>query len=89
MELSSIVYLGFSVITFAIIYGIAFMLMPTILGSYFTSIDPNLIHSNADWLAMYQTHEETAKYLVPLIPTLGIFILVLKVIMTAAARGRE
>lgn len=87
--MSSIVYLGFSVITFCIIYGIAFMLMPTILGSYFTAIDPNLVHSNQDWLDMYQTHEDTAKYLVPLIPTFGIFILVIKIVMTAAARGRE
>ena len=87
--MSSIVYLGFSIITFGIIYGISFVLMPTILGTYFTAIDPNLIHSNADWLAMYETHEETAKYLVPLIPTFGIFILVIKIVMTAAARGRE
>ena len=85
----SIVFLGFSIITLAILYGVSFMLIPIILGSYFTSIDPNLIHSNSDWLTMYQTNEDTTQYLVPLIPTFAIFVLVIKVILTASARGRE
>ena len=37
----------------------------------------------------YDTNEETAMFIVPLIPTLGIFIFIIKVLMVAATRGRE
>ena len=85
----SIVFLGFSLITLAILYGVSFMLTPMILGSVFTNMNAELVISNADWLSMYQTNEDTAQYLVPLIPTFAIFVLVIKVILVASAHGRE
>ena len=85
----SIVFLGFSLITLAILYGVSFMLTPMILGSVFTNMNAELVISNADWLSMYQTNEDTAQYLVPLIPTFAIFVLVIKVILVASAHGRD
>ena len=87
--MSGIINLGFSIIIFAISYGLAFIFMPIIIGSFFTSVDPTMIHSNSSWLTMYQTNEDTVRYLVPLVPSFAIMIFVLKVIMTASARGAE
>ena len=41
------------------------------------------------WSGIYEQNETTVKYLVPLMPTMGIVIIVIKVLMTAAARGRD
>ena len=86
---SSLVYLGLSLILFVITYGIAFTLMPIVFGAFFTQINNMPQTSNADWAAIGVTNENTVKYLVPLMPTLGIVIIVIKVLMTASARGRD
>lgn len=88
---SSLVYLGLSLILFVITYGISFLLMPMIFGEFFTMMDNTGITANisAEWLALYEQNEDTVQYLVPLMPTLGIVIIVIKVLMTASARGRE
>jgi len=41
------------------------------------------------WAATYEETEETTRWLIPLIPTIGIFILIIKVFMVASARGRD
>ena len=87
--MSSLVYLGLSLILFAITFGISFLLMPMIFGSFFQLVDDNSITLNAEWLALYNQNKETIQYLVPLMPSLGILIIVIKVLMTASARGRE
>jgi len=63
--------------------------MPMIFGAFFTLVDSNNFTINAEWLAIYEQNKTTVQYLVPLMPSLGIVIIVLKVLMTAAARGRE
>ena len=87
--MSSLVYLGLSLILFVITYGIAFTLMPMIFGSFFTMMDDNNFTINAGWQAIYEQNEDTVQYLVPLMPTMGIIIIVIKVLMTASARGRD
>ena len=89
--MSSLVYLGLSLILFVITYGIAFTLMPMIFGAFFTVVDSQAFENfiNPSWMAIYETNEDTVQYLVPLMPTLGVVILVIKVIMTASARGRD
>lgn len=87
--MSSLVYLGFSLILFVITYGIAFILMPMIFGSFFTLMDSNNFTINAEWQAIYEKNEDTVQYLVPLMPSMGILIIVIKVLMTASARGRD
>lgn len=87
--MSSLVYLGFSLILFVVTYGIAFIMMPMIFGSFFTMMDDNNFTINAEWQALYEQNEDTVQYLVPLMPTFGIIIIVIKVLMTASARGRD
>jgi putative exporter of polyketide antibiotics len=68
-----------------------FTIAPMILGSVFTVMEANLTNGNMtqEWIDMYNQTKETTQYLVPLIPTIGIFILVIKVLMVASARGRD
>ena len=85
--MSSLVYLGFSVVVFIITYGLMFMLLPSILGVFF-SLSDNL-DMNASWQATYDETESVTRWLIPLMPTIGIFILVIKVLMVASTRGRD
>ncbi|KFM21667.1 hypothetical protein AAA799B03_00767 [Marine Group I thaumarchaeote SCGC AAA799-B03] len=87
--MSSIVFLGLSVITFAISYGLAFWFMPIIFGSVFSNIIPTQVTDNSTWLNMYKTNHDLVKYLTPLIPTLAITIFVLKIMLSASSRGRD
>ena len=87
--MSSLVYLGLSLILFVITYGIAFTIMPMIFGSFFSLMDTGGMTINSEWSTIYEKNEATVKYLVPLMPTLGIVIIVIKVLMTASARGRD
>jgi hypothetical protein len=59
-----------------------------ILGQFFSTMEQMPIES-AEWQAIYDTNEETAMFIVPLIPTLGIFIFIIKVLMVASTRGRD
>lgn len=83
--MSSLLFLGFSVITFIITYGLLFMLAPIIIGSFF-SINVDM---SEDWRETKQETEGVIRWLIPLIPTIGIMILVLKVLMVASVRGRD
>lgn len=87
--MSSLVFLAFSVILFIIVYGIMFLIVPTILGKFFTVLDPLSTTLSTDWLNIYNQNEATAKFLVPLIPTIGLFILIIKVLMTASVKGAD
>ena len=86
---SSLVYLGLSLILFVITYGMAFTLMPIIFGAVFDIIGSGSIQLSSSWQAIYDQNETTVKYLVPLMPSMGIVIIVIKVLMTSAARGRD
>lgn len=83
---SSLVYLGISLIVFAISFGLMFLLVPMILGAFFTLIPPPMTSS---WLAIYNHNIQTIQFLIQLIPSLGIFFLVLKILMIASNRGRD
>ncbi len=86
--MSSLVFLAFSVILFIIVYGIMFLLVPQILGQFFSVLDAMPI-ANAGWQQIYNQNEATAKFVVPLIPTIGLFILIIKVLMTASVKGAD
>lgn len=84
--MSSLVYLGFSIIIFVISYGIGFSLVAMVLGFFF-SIDT--LPMTADWQAVYDNNAEVLQWLIPIVPTIGIFILLIKVLMVASVRGRD
>ena len=86
--MSSLVFLAFSVILFIIVYGIMFLLVPQILGQFFTLFNKMPI-GDPTWQAIYNQNEATTKFLVPLIPTIGLFILIIKVLMTASVKGAD
>jgi len=73
---------------FIITYGIAFTITPMILGSFYSAAN-NLDIADPTWQIVYDDTEAVTQYLVPLIPTIGIFILVIKVLMVASVRGRD
>ena len=65
-----------------------FTIAPMVLGAVWSVMDGMEI-MNSDWQQVYDDTKATTQYLVPLIPTIGIFILVIKVFMLASARGRD
>jgi len=73
---------------FIISYGIAFTITPMILGQFYSAAD-NINIADPTWQIVYDDTEAVTQYLVPLIPTIGIFILVIKVLMVASVRGRD
>lgn len=89
--MSSLVFLGFSVIMFFISYGIMFTIAPMIFGAFFTLADTFVAAPtfDADWAAIYEEQEDIVQWLVPLIPTIGIMIAVIKILMVASVRGRD
>ena len=73
---------------FIVAYGVMFTIAPMVLGAVWSVMDGMEI-MNSDWQQVYDDTKATTQYLVPLIPTIGIFILVIKVFMVASARGRD
>ena len=84
--MSSLIFLGFSIIMFVISYGVMFMIVPMVLGMFF-SLDVPIMDS--EWAATQQETEDVVRWLIPLVPTLGIFIFIIKVMMAASAKGRD
>ena len=84
--MSSLVYLGFSIIMFIITYGFMFTLVPMILGMFFSVEVPI---ADAGWEQVGIDTESRLQWLIPLVPTIGIFVLVIKVLMISAGRGRD
>lgn len=80
--------MGFSIIAFVISFGFMFLIAPIIMGAVFTMMD-DLTLLNPAWQAAYDQNENNAKLLVNLIPTFGIFMIVIKVLMVASVRGRD
>lgn len=89
--MSSLVYLGISVIVFFVGVGIYFWIMPMILGAFFTAADNFLLafSINSQWAATYEKTEVTIRWLVELVPTMLISVAFLKILMIAAVRGRD
>lgn len=83
---SSMVYLGFSVIIFAVTFGILFYLMPMILGAFFSALPPAM---STQWQAVNVRTQVIIQWLIPLTASLGVFIFVVKVLMAATTRGGE
>lgn len=65
-----------------------FLIAPMILGQFFSTLGAMPIE-DPGWQAIYDQNEATAQFIVPLIPTLGIFIFIIKVLMVASVRGRD
>ena len=86
--MSSLVFLGYSIIVFIITYAISFLVGAAVIGSVYSDLNTVPI-TNPQWLAMYQHTAGTIMFLVPLIPSIGILLIVIKVLMTASVRGSD
>lgn len=65
-----------------------YLIMPMILGQFFTVLG-NMTIADASWQAIYDQNESIVQFIVPLAPTVGLFIFVIKVLMVASVRGRD
>ena len=84
--MSSLVFLGFSVVAFLISYGVVWMLVPMVLGTFFSLPVGNM---DSDWLQTRTNVETVVQWITPLAATVGLFIFILKVLMVASVRGRD
>ena len=84
--MSSLIYLAFSIITFIVTFGIMFYLLPMILGVFF-SLDIPI--ADPEWNATNEQMQTQLQWLIPLTMALGMFVFVLRVMMSATARGRD
>lgn len=88
--MSSLVFLGFSIIMFLISYGIMFTLVPMVLGQIWTTMDEdNMPIPNAAWQATYNNTQSQLQYIIPLVPAVGLFVFIIKVFLVASVRGRD
>lgn len=88
--MSSLVFLGFSMLMFFIIFGIMFTLVPMILGQVWTTMgEDNMPIPDPEWQATYNNTESRLQFIIPLIPTMGLMVLVIKILMIATVRGRD
>jgi len=84
---SSLIFLGFSVIAFLISFGVVWMLVPMVLGTFFSlPTDPDM---DADWVQTRTDVETVVQWITPLAATVGLFIFILKVLMVASVYGRN
>ena len=86
---SSLVFLGFSIVLFVISYGIGFLLVAAVLGAFFSNATLSAPITDPGWAATYTRTQTQIKFLVPLVPTLGMFIFIIKVLMVASNKGRD
>lgn len=84
--MSSLVYLGYSIILFLITYGIGFLLIPMVLGPFFSAA-PTI--TDPTWAATNTHTQNVIKWIIPLAPAIGVFIFVIKVLMVASIKGRD
>ncbi len=84
--MSSLLYLGFSIVAFLVSFGIAFYLIPMVLGSFFSVPLPSL---TPEWQAKRDQIESITMWLPSVAMMAGIFVFVIKVLMNAAVRGRD
>lgn len=83
---SSLVFLGFSIIIFMVTYGIMWYLVPIVLGSFFQAT-PAI--TDPTWAGINSRTQNVLSWLIPLAPTIGIFVFIIKALMSASVRGRD
>ncbi len=88
---SSLLYIGISLIMFIIVFGFLFQLMPAILGAVFTVVSNVMIDMeiNEEWQLVYAEVDNLSRYLITLVMTLGIVVLIIKVLMIASVHSSD
>lgn len=63
-----------------------FTLLPQILGAFY-SLD--IAELTPEWQQTREDTEEVTRWLIPIMPTIGLVILFVKILMVASTRGRD
>ncbi len=84
-------FLGISVLLFIVIFGFLFQVGTVVLASIYTLVDQTFesMGITGSWAVMFVEVQSLSQLLIPLIMSLGIVILVLKVLMASGALGRD
>ena len=85
--MSSMLFLGLSVVAFIVIFGFLYLLMPIIFGTIYDTMDG--ISLSPAWTSIYEENKTLMEFLLPLMMALSIFILIIKVLMNATALGHD
>lgn len=88
---SSILFVGIGIVTYVIVLGIMMQFAPVIVGAVFTTIEDTMVNMNinAEWVALYNDVDSTSQYLIPMMFSLLLVLLVIKVLMVAGVRGGD
>ncbi len=89
---SSLLFLGIGTVLFILVFGIMVVLSAAILNAVFTTLDQvvgDFAKPGTYWANTYDEVREMSGILILMIMSLGIVILILKIIMVASARGRD
>jgi len=85
------VFLGISVLLFIVVYGFLFQIGAAILGAVYVTVDNAFTQMGitGSWAVTFGEVQSLSQYLIPLMMSLGLVILVLKVLMASGALGRD
>ena len=88
---SALLFIGIGIVTYVLVLGVLMQFTPMILGAVFTTIENtmNTMNINADWIAIYNDVDGMAGYLVPMMFSLLLVLLVIKVLMVAGVKGGD
>ena len=86
--MSSLLYLGVSIVVFFILFGFLAMITPLMFGLFFSVMGRFVIHDPA-WSAIYDNNKALVELLVPIIFSLGVTVAILKIFMGSTNKGRD
>lgn len=66
-----------------------YTLLPMILGAFFTAFNSIAPSMSSDWQGINTNLQNTIKFLIELMPSMGIAIIVFKTLMIATVRGSD
>lgn len=88
--MSSLVFLGFSILIFLIGYGIGFSVLAMVTGQVWTTMNQtNMPIPDVTWQQIYNDTETQLQFIIPLAAGAGLMVFVIKVLMVATVRGRD
>jgi len=67
-------------------YGVMWYLVPIVLGTFFSNTP---VITDPTWAGINSRTQNVLSWLIPLAPTVGIFVFIIKVFMVASVKGRD
>ena len=88
---SALLFVGIGIVTYVVVLGMLMQFTPAILGTVFTVIGGLMANSDIDsnWLTLYNDLDALTQLLVPMMFSLLLVLLVIKVLMVAGVRGND